>query len=210
MMDDTPSNRIQRWLDRGRDGDRAARDELLAYAMERLCRLTRKMLAGYPGVRRWEDTDDVLQNALLRLCRALEEVHPESAREFFQLAALQIRRELIDMARRYSGPHGLGANHASRDGMGGSPGGDGDSDDTSDWPDGELADSTHDPGRLAEWTEFHRHVDGLPEDVRAVVDLVFYQGLTAAEAAKTLGVSERTVKRRWQSARLSLQRTLRS
>ncbi|MBL8798147.1 MAG: helix-turn-helix domain-containing protein, partial [Planctomycetia bacterium] len=35
-------------------------------------------------------------------------------------------------------------------------------------------------------------------------DLLFYQGLSQAEAAALLNVSERTVKRRWQSARLQL------
>jgi DNA-directed RNA polymerase specialized sigma24 family protein len=40
------------------------------------------------------------------------------------------------------------------------------------------------------------------------VDLLFYQGLQQAEAAAVLGVSERTVKRRWQSARLALHEAL--
>ena len=37
---------------------------------------------------------------------------PLSVRDFFRLAAALIRRELIDLARRYSGPMGLGANTA--------------------------------------------------------------------------------------------------
>ena len=39
------------------------------------------MLRDYPRVGRWEQTDDVLQNALLRLWRALEDVRPATARE---------------------------------------------------------------------------------------------------------------------------------
>ena len=35
---------------------------------ERLTRLTHNMLKDYPGVHRWEETDDILQNATLRLC----------------------------------------------------------------------------------------------------------------------------------------------
>ena len=61
------TTRIQLRLDRLRAGDASARDELLTMACERLRRLARKMLRGYPGVRRWEQTDDVLQNATLRL-----------------------------------------------------------------------------------------------------------------------------------------------
>ena len=34
--------------------------------------------------------------------------------------------------------------------------------------------------------------------------LLFYEGLTQEEAAKVLGISLRTVKRRWQSARCRL------
>ena len=34
--------------------------------------------------------------------------------------------------------------------------------------------------------------------------MLWYQGLTQAEAAELLGVSSRTVKRRWQTARLRL------
>jgi RNA polymerase sigma-70 factor (ECF subfamily) len=189
---------IQGWIDRLKDGDRGARDALLSCASDRLERLTRKMLKDYPGVHRWEQTDDVLQNASLRLCRALEAVTPPTPRDFFRLAAAQIRRELIDLARRYSGPLGLGAHHDSRAGLGGDPCG----------PDAPVADQTYDPARLAEWTGFHRQIEALPDDQREVFDLLFYQGLSQAEAALVLGVSERTVKRYWQAARLALHAAL--
>jgi hypothetical protein len=54
------------------------------------------MLRGFPAVQRWADTRDVLQASLLRLLHALEEVRPSSSRDFFGLAAEQIRRELLD------------------------------------------------------------------------------------------------------------------
>src|SRR5436305_5872475 len=119
MSDEPQSALIQGWIDRLKQGDESARSELLRCASERLTRLTRKMLRDFPGVHRWEQTDDVLQNANLRLYSALKAVTPPSARDFFRLAALQIRRELLDMARRYAGPMGLGANHASLDGRSG-------------------------------------------------------------------------------------------
>ncbi len=65
---------IQIRLDRLRGGDRGALDELLTAARDRLAQLARKMLKGYPGVARWEQTDDVAQNALIRLDRALHAV----------------------------------------------------------------------------------------------------------------------------------------
>ena len=70
----------------------------------------------------------------------------------------------------------------------------------------EASDLTHEPSRLAVWTEFHRQVADLPEEDREVFDLLWYQGLTQAEAAAVLGISERTVSRRWISARLEGQR----
>ncbi len=42
-------------------------------------RLTWKLLRDFPGVPRWEETDDVLQNAAVRLCPALEDVQPTRA-----------------------------------------------------------------------------------------------------------------------------------
>jgi RNA polymerase sigma factor (sigma-70 family) len=191
---------IRGCIERLRQGDDSARAALLDCAAERLARLARKMLKGYPGVGRWEQTDDVLQNALVRLDRALKAVVPPTSRDFFRLAAAQIRRELIDLARRYSGPEGLGAHHSTCAG----------SDSAIVSPAGarEPSDATHEPGRLAAWTEFHRGIENLPEEDREVFDLLWYQGLTQAEAGAVLGVAERTVNRRWIAARLRLNEAL--
>src|SRR3954468_6291064 len=101
------------WLDCMRAGDASARDELIRGFQGRLELLARKMVGRDPRVGRWVDAQDVLQNALLRLLRALETVRPESTRAFFGLAAEQMRRELLDLARHYYGPEGEGANHDS-------------------------------------------------------------------------------------------------
>ena len=47
-------------------------------------------------------------------------------------------------------------------------------------------------------------IEGLPEDEREVFDLVGIQGLTQAEVATVVGVSEKTVQRRLGRARLLL------
>jgi RNA polymerase sigma-70 factor (ECF subfamily) len=193
-MSDTTIH-LQRCLDRLQQGDTAARDELVNAACERLSRLARKMLKADGRLRRWEETGDVFQNAMLRLCRALREVTPGSLREFFRLAALQIRRELIDLARHYYGPAGMAAKHETlvpRGGQETSP------------PALDPSDSRHEPGKLALWTEFHERVGALPEEEREVFDLVCYQGLSHAEAANLLDVSTKTVQRRWQAACLKL------
>ena len=48
----------------------------------------------------------------------------------------------------------------------------------------------------------------LPDDLRAAFDLLWYQGLTQAEAAELLGVAVPTVKLRWMKARLQVQQAL--
>ena len=99
------------WLDLMRAGDTTARQRLIEHSCERLRGLARKMLRRYPKVHRWEETDDVFVEAVTRLHRALETVQPESPRHFYNLAATQIRRVLIDLSRRYYGAEGLGSHH---------------------------------------------------------------------------------------------------
>jgi RNA polymerase sigma factor (sigma-70 family) len=189
------SSDIQACLERLRRGDQSAQSALLECACDRLVRLARRMLKGFPRVHRWEETDDVLQNALVRLRRALETTSPASVQSFINLAAVQIRRELIDLARHYNGPHGIGANHESQtqtNGSGESP------------VQRVAADETNDPEHFEAWTRFHRSVESLDGEDREVFDLLWYQGLTQGEAAEILGVSEKTVNRRWVAARMRL------
>jgi len=182
---------IQGLIERSNAGDTASREALFEHACDRLLRLTRKMFHGSSSLHRWEQTDDVFQNSMLRLQRALEQTKVESVRHFFNLAALQIRRELIDTARKHFGPEGIAANHhtdlQAPDESGGS-----------------LHAAADEPEDLAQWTRFHTLVEALPDDEREVVNLLFYEALTQEEAAQVLGVNVRTVKRRWQSARLAL------
>ncbi len=155
------------------------------------------MLRRSPHVRRWEETDDLLQAALWRLHRSLAEVRPESLRHFDNLAAAQIRRELIDLARGYYGPEGFGAHHhTDRAGPDGRLGG--------------ITDGSARPESPDDWVAFHEAVERLPEDERQVVDRVWYQGMTHAEAAEELGVATKTIQRRWASARLRLRDALRT
>jgi RNA polymerase sigma-70 factor (ECF subfamily) len=185
------TTQLHNWMQRMRAGDRSAQEELLRSLGDRLERLARKMLKGFPGVRRWEQTLDVLQNALLRLLRSLQEVEPASMREFFGLAAQQMRRELLDLARHHYGPQRPGAHHASHHAGAGV--------DACEPP----ADADA-PEELERWSAFHEAVDRLPAEEREVIGLVFYHGWTQAEVAELFQVTVRTVQRRWQSALLRL------
>ena len=192
MSQDTEAREL---LDRLRAGDGSARDQLIALAQARFMALARTMLRRYPHVRRWEQTDDLLQAALVRLHRSLAEVSPESVRHFDNLAAAQIRRELIDLARRHHGPEGIGANHHTD---GADPGS----------RLARVADPSGRPDSLEGWAAFHEAVDRLPEEERQIMDLLWYRGLTHAQAAAALGVTTKTVQRRWASTRLMLRDAL--
>src|SRR5262249_7104700 len=152
--------------------DLSAREELLGAFSAQLEALARRTLRRFPAVARWEQTGDVLQNALLRLMRALPEVMPASLPRFFGLAAEVMRRELLDLARHYRGPLGLGAHHANW-----SPEGAGE-------PAPEPAEPSEDAEDLDRWVTFHEEVARLPPVEREAVDLLFYHGRTQQEAAE--------------------------
>ena len=79
---------LQRCLERLQAGDDTARAELVGCACEQLTRLTRSLLRDYPRVKRWEQTDDVFQNAMMRLLNSLRKVKPVSTPQSMGLAAL--------------------------------------------------------------------------------------------------------------------------
>ena len=115
----------------------------------------------------------------------------ENVRHFFNLATVQIRRELIDLGRKHFGPHGLGRNHHTDRQPADSRG-------------GTLHGLEAEPLDLAEWTEFHARVAALPDEEREVFDLLYYEGLPQAEAATILACSVRTLRRRWNDAKFRL------
>jgi RNA polymerase sigma-70 factor (ECF subfamily) len=175
------------YVDRMRAGDRRAADELVRAVTNRLERLAARMLGGYPAARRLADTGDVLQGALLRLVQSLSAVRPESTRSFFNLAAVQMRRELLDLARKA---------RARRLGDAPPPS-------TADESTGagwEAAVPSAGDGDLDRWAALHAAVDGLPAVEREVFGLTFYHGWTQAQIAELLQVSERQVRRHWVDA----------
>lgn len=188
---------VQDCLNRLSGNEEAASRELLNVAMHRLRLISRKILADIPGVKRWDSTDDLLQNALLRLWKAVEKHHPATPVDFYRLAAHIIRHEMIDLARSRFGPHGWGASHHSpaveSDGMERSP-----LEQIAPSPD------SCDPEKLQEWTEFHTYVENLPDAERQLFDLLWYQGLSMAETSELLNIPLRTLSRHWALARVRL------
>jgi RNA polymerase sigma factor (sigma-70 family) len=184
------------WLDRIKAGDPDALNNLFTRIASRLERLAKKMLLRFPRVARWAQADDVMQNASLRLIRALEDIRPASMREFYGLASTQIRRELLDMTKSLYGPQGDAAHHLSFD-----------PNDSDARRKLEPA-NPQDDRELERWCSFHEEVENLPGDEREVVGLIFYHGWKQDEVATMLGVHLRTVQRWWKSALKRLQHVL--
>jgi RNA polymerase sigma-70 factor (ECF subfamily) len=188
-----PLGETTRLLGRLHEGG-PARNELIAHACDRLRRLARKILRDrFPSLRRWEDTDDILQLSLIRLHRALEPGAVCSSAHFWNVAARHVRWALTDLIRHHSGPQADAAHHESSHPSTGQ-------DDPLQRP------AIHaEPSTIAQWNEFFDRVEELPSDEQAVFDLLWVQQQTQEQAAAVLDVSVRTIKRRWQSARLRLQ-----
>ena len=174
---------LQGYLDRWQAGDRAAADDLLRAAGVRLEKLARRMCRSFPNVRGWAETGDVLQSSLIRLLRTLRSMRPATTRDFFNLAAVHIRRELLDLARHFRGRVCVPLDGNPRE---------------PDRPRAEPASPAVDDADI--WTRFHEAVDQLPVDEREVVGLVFYHGWTQTQIAELFQVDDRTIRRRWSSA----------
>ena len=186
-------------LERLAAGDLSARGPILELCARRLRVLASRMLDQFPGVRRWDDTDDVFQNAVLRLHRALAEVRPQSPRDVMLLAAAQVRRELLDLARRYAGPHSHAAHHATNVVMKGRD---------PDAPAFHTDRSAAPEEGLDRWSAFHETIADLPAEHREMFHLVWYLGVDQRTIACLLDCSPRTVKTRWREAREAVRAAL--
>jgi len=179
-------------------GDLSARDRIVEACSERLRHLTRRMLRAYPGVRRYDDTDDVFQGAIMRLHRALGHmaVAGESPRSLMALGAVQIHRELVDLARRYAQQSSYQANHGTN---------------AFDAGNGQrhFVDEAAMPEEsLDRWERFHAAVEQLAPEQKEVFRLVWYLGARQKTVAAVMGCSERSVKNYWRQARDAVQAAL--
>src|SRR5712691_10662111 len=99
-MSGDPNLRLQDLIERLKQGDQSAVNELIGLAYERLRLLARTILhQSFPRLGNVHETDSVLNEAALRLLRSLQGVQPADGPGLFRFAALQIRRVLYDMAR---------------------------------------------------------------------------------------------------------------
>jgi RNA polymerase sigma factor (sigma-70 family) len=184
QVDELNTTSLHDLVARFQAGENSALDSLIRRTEERLELFARRMLSGFPGVGAREQASDVLQSALMRLTRALRQATPNSVQDFFRLAAVQIRRELLDLARK----------HARR-------------------PTASVADDLPDRAdddsiELDRWTALHEAVERLPPELRDVFSYTFYHGCAQTQIAQLLGISDRHVRRLWVKACLRLKAAL--
>jgi RNA polymerase sigma-70 factor (ECF subfamily) len=180
---------IQRYLD-ALPGDTAPEPivrELLERAAGRLRLLcTTFLYKSYPRLTRPPvnlEADELLGGVVAGLLTALRRVRPQTVRQFFGLANQHMRWQLNDLARRLDKQPAAAA--LAETGVAAPP-------------------ASSASGLSPDGRRMLAAIDGLPEDEREVFDLVGIQGLTHAEAAGVVSVSEKTVQRRLNRARLLL------
>jgi RNA polymerase sigma-70 factor (ECF subfamily) len=189
MPDEPTTVIIQRYLD-ALPGDTSAEPivrELLERAAGRLRLLCASFLyKSYPRLTQPPvnlETDELLGGVVAALLTALRTVRPPTVRQFFALACQHMRWQLNDLARRLDQRPAAAA--LPEAGVAAPP--------------PSTASGLSPDGR-----RMLGAIESLPEDEREVFDLVGIQGLTYAEVAGVVGVSEKTVQRRLNRARLLL------
>jgi RNA polymerase sigma factor (sigma-70 family) len=196
---------LQGHLERAVTGDAEAQQRLLELTRDRLMRHARRFLHGrYARLEPFAQTDDVVQQLYLKILlnqdRFWVNAHGEPVQtlaEFFGRTSAWMRDVLCDQLRK---AYGRDDNHPATLPLDGGPSDSGLRQDPFS--------STLDAEKLRRWTEFHEAAARLPDDLRAVFDLLWYQEKSQAEAAQLLGVAVPTVKLRWMKARLQVQQAL--
>ena len=173
---------FQALLDELREGSASAGKKLVELSFHKFRRLAEKAISGYQLVRRKEETDDLLHNSMIRLQKALAGKIPHSSIEFYSFVATLIRNELIEMGRKHLGRKNLRKGWISNN--------------------NHLVNEAVDPETKShsfqKWIEFHEEANRLEQKHKEVFDLVFYEGLNQQETADLLGISKKTVQRRWK------------
>jgi RNA polymerase sigma factor (sigma-70 family) len=187
MTDDTTTD-LEILIDRLRRGDADARREMLQRAHSRLLRIAATVFQqDFPALHGRHELESVVSELWMRLVGALEATQPETVEGFFGLVFVKVRQVLLDMAQRQRRADALRIGRYRAD----------ESDGSADF---DQADTTHDPGQLAVFTEFHEQIERLPEEQRRIFELHYYGGFSQAEIAQMLGLHRKRVSRLWLAA----------
>jgi RNA polymerase sigma factor (TIGR02999 family) len=181
-------NDITTLLKAANAGDAQAADEVVSLLYGELHRLARSRLRR-SGDLTLLDTTALVHESYLRI----QQGQPDFAdrKHFLAYAAKAMRTIVIDIARaRQADRRGGGAQHVTLN--------------------TEIGDSAAiDPDEVLRVHEALDELAGVDERLASVVEMRYFGGLSELEIAECLGVTERTVQRDWQKARLFLSMALR-
>lgn len=173
-----------------------ALNELLRHAQDRLRRVAAAMMRSSQVARNLHDTDDLLQNAMIGLERAIRAEKPTTADSFGKLMTTKLVQAIRDLSK---------ALHAKKRDVSRVTSLDQTIDDGGTSP---LAMDPVDPAThhelLIDWSELHDAIANLPEEQRVVMEHIFYSNYTHDEVSTLLGVCTKTVQRRFSDAKKSL------
>ena len=132
-------------------------------------------------------SEELLSGVVERLLKALREIRPETVRQFFALANRHLRWELNDVARKLDAQEKVA----------------------------ELRESQHaapqppsTPSASVNALRVLEAIESMPENEREVFTLMRVQGLTRAETATVIGITEKTVQRRLKRGLICLHQML--
>jgi RNA polymerase sigma factor (TIGR02999 family) len=175
-MQTVASGQITRLLKQVEHGDREATGELLSLLYDQLRALARQQMTHEPAGATLQPTA-LVHEAYLRLFGNIP-LRCADRRAFFAAAAEAMRRVLIDRARvRRRLKRGAGRRRTPLTGL-------------------EVM-TEADNEQILEIDDAVCYLEKIEPDIAAVVRLRFYGGLSTAETAEALGVSERTIYRDW-------------
>ena len=175
---------LQLWVVELQAGRPNAAEPVLRRIDASVRRLAATAFKRFPRAGRFADLDDVIQGTLIRLLSALRAIRPDSTQQFYALANTAIRRELLDLIKKFYGPAGAGTHLAGASVGGG---------------EGELDPADEYRPELDSLTAFHEAVERLPAEEREAFGLKYYHGWPLADIAELFQVSVRTVQR-WQTS----------
>ncbi len=172
-----------------RQGNNEATEDLFRLVRQELVDKATKLLRGHRVVQSMEEADDIVNELWHRLSRALLPCDPRNSREFFRVANHKMQMLLIDLSRKYSGPAArvLRVSPRTLPDIGGKGPG---------W-----SNAPPKPGVvtwIGDTEEVHlllMAIARLNDEDRELVQLSYFQELTAPEIAGILGKSEKTVDR---------------
>lgn len=190
MPNDTDPTRSQLTvlLASARAGDKDAAGAAYGVLYDELRRLARAKLRPHQGMTLL-DTTSLVHESFLRLV-GTEAIQVEDRHHFFAYASRVMRSVIVDFARaRAAERRGGDAEHVALDTM------------LSE----QVAAPENDVLRVHDALDVLERAD---ERLARIVEMRYFGGLSETEIAEVLGVSDRTVRRDWEKARLLLRAAL--